>query len=96
MADTAQVVAALDVVVSVDTAVAHLAAAMGRPVLLLLPAYGDWRWHYARDDSPWYPSVKIFRCGWKETYESVVARVRDALIDIRAAKLTAASYGTVQ
>ncbi len=60
-ADTAALVAALDLVISVDTAIAHLAGALGRPVWLLNRADTDWRWMRDREDSPWYPSMRIFR-----------------------------------
>jgi hypothetical protein len=76
-ADTAALIAGLDLVISVDTAVAHLAGAMGKPVWLLIPAQGtDWRWMAGRDDSPWYPSMRIFRqkpgAGWAPVVDEVL------------------------
>ena len=62
MADTAALIANLDLVISVDTAVAHLAGALGKPCWLLLPDYlPDWRWLSGRLDTPWYPSMRLFR-----------------------------------
>ena len=61
-ADTAAVIAHLDLVISVDTAVAHLAGALGKPCWLLLPDYlPDWRWMAGRLDTPWYPTMRLFR-----------------------------------
>jgi len=60
-ADTAALMANLDVVIAVDTAIAHLAGAMGKPVWTLLPFAPDWRWLVDRKDSPWYPSMRLFR-----------------------------------
>jgi tetratricopeptide (TPR) repeat protein len=60
-ADTAALVSTLDLVISVDTAVAHLSGALGVPVWLLVPYLADWRWMENRDDSPWYPTTRIFR-----------------------------------
>jgi hypothetical protein len=77
--DTARMLAALDLLISVDTSTANLAGAMGRPVWLMLPMLCDWRWHLDREDSPWYPSVRLFRErgeGWSE----VVLRMRAALV----------------
>src|SRR6202012_4470181 len=59
--DTAALIANLDLVITVDTAVAHLAGALGTPVWVLLPFIPDWRWLLDRDDSPWYPTARLFR-----------------------------------
>jgi Flp pilus assembly protein TadD len=77
-ADTAAVIANLDLVISVDTAVAHLAGAMGKPCWLLLPDYRcDWRWMKDRDDTPWYPTMRLFRQphggGWAPLIAAVAA-----------------------
>jgi len=62
MADSAALISCMDVVVSVDTAVSHLAAALGRPTWIMLNHYGvDWRWLLNRADSPWYPTARLFR-----------------------------------
>jgi Glycosyltransferase family 9 (heptosyltransferase) len=80
-ADTAAIVANLDLVIAVDTAVAHLAAAMGRPCWILLADHmTDWRWLTERDDSPWYPGVaRLFRQRLRGDWADVVARVGRAL-----------------
>jgi ADP-heptose:LPS heptosyltransferase len=67
-------IAGLDLVVSVDTSVAHLAAALGKPVWLLLPLASEWRWLTDRDDSPWYPTMRIFRSG-RDGWPPLVGRV---------------------
>jgi hypothetical protein len=59
--DTGALCELMDVVISVDTSVAHLSAALGRPTWILLPAVPDWRWLLGREDSPWYQSVRLFR-----------------------------------
>jgi len=77
--DTAALVSCLDLVISVDTSVAHLAAAMGCPTWILLPFMPDYRWLLDRDDSPWYPTVRLFRQDEGRDYARVLERVRDAL-----------------
>jgi Flp pilus assembly protein TadD len=76
--DTASVVSQLDLVITVDTSVAHLAGALGKPVWILLPLAPDWRWLTDRDDSPWYPTARLFRCGL-DGWDPVLARVETAL-----------------
>jgi tetratricopeptide (TPR) repeat protein len=77
--DTAAVIEQLDLVISVDTAVAHLAGALGKPVWLLLPAGPDWRWGQRGDSTPWYPSMRIFRQPVAGDWRSVVEAVGQAL-----------------
>jgi tetratricopeptide (TPR) repeat protein len=78
-ADTAAAIAELDLVIAVDTAVVHLAGAMGKPVWVLLPHAVDFRWMYGRDDSPWYPTARLFRQAAPGDWDAVVARVGSAL-----------------
>lgn len=80
-ADTAALVSALDLVITVDTAVAHLAGALGRPVWLLSRFDGCWRWLNGRDDTPWYPSVRLFRQTAPGDWAGVVARLAAALAE---------------
>jgi hypothetical protein len=74
-------VRALDLVISADTMMAHLAGALGVPIWLLLPTDADWRWLEHRDDSPWYPTMRLFRQphpgDWASVAERVIARLRD-------------------
>ncbi len=81
-ADTAAAIAALDLVITVDTAVAHLAGALGKPVWILLPALPDWRWLLLREDSPWYPSARLFRQTQAGEWESVIDQVATALASV--------------
>jgi hypothetical protein len=82
--DTAAVAALVDVVISVDTSVVHLAGALGRPTWILLPFCPDWRWLLDRDDSPWYPTAQFFRQPTPGDWDSVIARVKDALSEFSA------------
>jgi hypothetical protein len=77
--ETAAAVMALDVIITVDTSVAHLAGALGRPVWTMLPFALDWRWLLWRDDSPWYPTMRLFRQQRPGEWTSVIARVQIAL-----------------
>jgi ADP-heptose:LPS heptosyltransferase len=79
LANTAALIANLDLVISVDTAVAHLAGAMGKTIWVLLPEVPDWRWMMDRDDSPWYPTMTLFRRGKKESWAEPIRRVVEAL-----------------
>jgi tetratricopeptide (TPR) repeat protein len=87
-AETAAAIANLDLVIAVDTSVVHLAGALGRPVWAMLAFAPDWRWLLGREDSPWYPSVRLFRQARTGDWDGVVARVREALA-IRAAAVRA-------
>jgi tetratricopeptide (TPR) repeat protein len=78
-ADTAAVIEQLDLVISVDTAVAHLTGALGKPVWILLPAVPDWRWLLEREDSPWYPTARLFRQPQLGGWDSVITRLQQAL-----------------
>ena len=78
-ADTAAVISLLDAVISADTAVAHLAGAMGKPLLLLLPFGADFRWLRERDDSPWYPTARLFRQPAFGDWASVIEALRHEL-----------------
>jgi tetratricopeptide (TPR) repeat protein len=78
-ADTAGLIANLDLVISVDTAVAHLAGAMGKKVWLLLPYVADWRWLEDRADTPWYPTLRLFRQESPGDWNPVIAKVGEAL-----------------
>jgi hypothetical protein len=78
-ADTAAAVACLDLVVTVDTSVAHVAGAVGAPVWVLVPKAPDWRWLLERDDSPWYPTMRLFRQSKESDWRPVLARVAQEL-----------------
>jgi len=77
--DTAALISRLDLVISVDTSIAHLAGALGKPVWVLLTHVPDWRWLLDGDDNPWYPTARLFRQSDTREWDSVMARIRDAL-----------------
>ncbi len=81
-ADTAALIANLDLVISVDTAVAHLAGAIGKPVWLLVPSLCDWRWMLDRSDSPWYPTMRVFRQPARGQWPAVIATIANALAEL--------------
>ena len=78
-ADAAALIENLDLVITVDTAVAHLAGALGRPVWILLPHAADWRWLQEREDSPWYPTARLFRQSAARQWGPVIERVENEL-----------------
>jgi len=78
-ADSAAMIEHLDLLVTVDTSVAHLAAAMGKRVWLLLPRIPDWRWMLDRPDSPWYPTMRLFRQTTRGDWGEVLRRVVEAM-----------------
>ena len=78
-ASTAALIQQLDLVITIDTSVAHLAGALGKPTWLLLSAAADWRWLIGRDDSPWYPSVRLFRQTKLGDWSDPLIRLREEL-----------------
>ncbi|MBL4720199.1 MAG: glycosyltransferase family protein [Alphaproteobacteria bacterium] len=90
--DTAAVLSEMDLVICVDTSLAHLAGAMARPVWTLLPYAPDWRWLLNRSDTPWYPSMRLFRPDAPLDWSGVIAQVKAALVDFKAS-FDAASSG---
>jgi tetratricopeptide (TPR) repeat protein len=80
-AQTAALIMNLDLVISVDTSVAHLAGALGKPVWVLLPFAPDWRWMLHRQDSPWYPTARLFRQTRFGDWADVISRVREELLN---------------
>ena len=81
--DTAGLITNLDMIISVDTAVVHLAGAMGKTVWTMLPFAPDWRWMLGREDSPWYPTMRLFRQPQIGDWDSVIRDVVEALTDNR-------------
>jgi Flp pilus assembly protein TadD len=87
-ADTAALVQNLDLVISVDTAVAHLAGALGKRVFVLLPRPSDWRWMTGRDDSPWYPTMRLFRQSRPREWREPIAQAVLAIAALQQSRLT--------
>jgi tetratricopeptide (TPR) repeat protein len=84
LAETAGAILNLDLVVTVDTAVAHLAGALGKPVWVMLPFSPDWRWMIEREDSPWYPTLRLYRQRAPSDWDGVIARVTADLAALAA------------
>ncbi|MDR2220551.1 MAG: methyltransferase domain-containing protein [Methylobacillus sp.] len=83
MAQTATAISALDLIITTDTSIAHLAGALGKPVWVMISLLCDWRYHYRREDNPWYPTMRVFRNGWNNgdsrDWSAVVERIRNEL-----------------
>jgi tetratricopeptide (TPR) repeat protein len=92
-ADTAALIGALDLVISIDNAVAHLAGALGKPVWVLLHHSPDWRWLLEREDTPWYPTMRLFTQPAAGDWDSVVRRVCSELQDFVSDRLTFSTAG---
>ena len=83
----------LDLVITVDTAMGHLAGALGKPVWIMLPKAADWRWMLDRSDSPWYPTARLFRQQTPGAWDPVIAEVAAALAErLRAPADTPTSH----
>jgi hypothetical protein len=93
IADTAALIAGLDLIITVDTMVAHLAGALGRPTWLLLKHDADWRWMADRTDSPWYPSMRLYRQAAPGDWGGVIARVAEDLAHSRRPSASRAERG---
>jgi ADP-heptose:LPS heptosyltransferase len=78
--DTAALMEEMDLIISVDTSIVHLAGALGKPVWVLLPYVSDYRWMGDREDSPWYPTARLFRQTGFKTWDRVIETVKEALI----------------
>ena len=85
--DTAALIDQLDLVITVDTSVAHLAGGMGKPVWILSRFHGCWRWLLDRGDSPWYPTARLFRQPASGDWSSVMNQVRDELLRFQQSRL---------
>ncbi|HMJ41192.1 MAG TPA: glycosyltransferase, partial [Pseudolabrys sp.] len=91
-ADTAAIIETLDLVIAVDTAVAHLTGALAKPLWLLLPLCPDWRWLLDRTDSSWYPGARLFRQPRIGDWDSVIGRVAEGLASFAATRDTPVTY----
>ncbi len=78
-ADTAAIIHHMDLIVTIDTSVAHMSGAMAKPVINLLPFINDWRWQEEREDSPWYPDMRLYRQVCHSNWEEVIERVQTTL-----------------
>lgn len=96
LADTAAAMEQLDLVVTNDTSIAHLAGALGRPVWVLLASAPCWRWLEGRDDSPWYPTMRLFRRDFRESWYDVFARVQQAIAELLGNRDSKASNRATQ
>jgi hypothetical protein len=85
--DTAAIICSMDLVISTDTSVVHLAGSLGKPIWILLQFVPDWRWLLDRDDNPWYPTARLFRQGETRTWDDVIKRVHEALQDFCGASV---------
>jgi ADP-heptose:LPS heptosyltransferase len=88
---TGAIIGQLDLIISVDTAVAHLAGALGKPVWVLLPDPPDWRWLTGRNDSPWYPTMRLFRQQDREGWGPLISRVAESLTQFKDLRLESAA-----
>jgi hypothetical protein len=86
LAETAALVATLDLIITTDTCIAHLAGAMGKTVWILLPHLSDWRWMQRIETTPWYPAARLFRQRSPGDWAGVMERVVEELSELRAAK----------
>ena len=96
MAETAAIIANLDLVISVDTSVAHLAGALGKPVWILLHYVPDWRWLLHREDSPWYPTARLFRQPKLRDWDPVLQRVEEELARYRGTNFNNIQHRTAE
>ncbi|MBF0189304.1 MAG: hypothetical protein HQL50_15375, partial [Magnetococcales bacterium] len=91
--DTAAAMSVLDHIITIDTAGAHLAGALGRPVSTLLPLAPDWRWYLDRDDSPWYPSMRLYRQQQPGCWQEPVAALTSDLADTLGVEVASGTAG---